>query len=387
MELNLKGLGKKDTLNLKTIEKERKKIIQSSDDGKINTKFHMNDLANSLHPDVQHVKVAEIIEESNDAKTFILVPDVNAGTKKLAYFRAGQYVTVKVKIDGCTYTRPYTISCSPKNVLDNIYTITVKKRPKGIVSSYFIDNVQIDDTFTISAPMGNFYYEPLRDARNIIALVGGSGITPFIAMAEAIVDGTLDCKLSILYGAKTESELLFKNKLNALAKKSDLIQVKFILSEEENPKYEPGFITKDMIEVYMQKENSFFVCGPLPMYEAMNDILKEFNLPNKYIRHDAFFGKIDLDENGTYNLTVITKKGEVNIPCKSRETLLVSMEKNGIEAPSKCHVGECGFCRSKLIAGRVKMLDDYVLSSDKDYEYIHPCVSFPESDIVLKLPF
>lgn len=387
MELDLKGLGTKDVQALKNMSKEREKVIRTSSTNPINVKFSVNEIAGSLHPTVQYVKVADIIEEGRDTKTFVLVPNIDAGTKKLAYFRPGQYITIRVEIEDGIYNRPYTISCSPKNAFDNIYTITIKRRPRGIVSNYFLDEVQIDDKFLISSPMGNFYYEPIRDAKNVIALAGGGGITPFVSMAEAIVDGILDFKMTILYGARTEEDFLFKKKLDELAKKSNLIHIEYILSEEENPNYETGFITKEMIEKYMVNENSFFVCGPLSMYEAMNDILKEFNIPNKYIRHDAFFGRVDLRGNDLYNLTVLTKGEEIHIPCRARETLLYAMEKGGIETVSRCHVGECGFCRSKLISGKVKMFDDDICIADNEFSYIHPCAAFPESDVVVELPY
>ncbi len=275
MELDLKGLGKKDMLLLKEIPQEREKVIRNSSSNAINTKFVANEIAESLHPTIQYVKVADIIEEGRDAKTFVFVPDIDAGTKKLATFRPGQYISVKVEIEEGIYRRPYTLSCSPKNAYDNIYTITIKRRPRGIVSNYFLDEVKMDDKFTISAPSGNFYYEPIRDAKHIIALAGGSGITPFISMAEAILDGILDCKLTILYGARTESDLLFHKKLEEMAEKSKYIQVEYILSEEENPNYQTGFITKKLIEKYMENETSFFVCGPLSLYDAMNEVLKE----------------------------------------------------------------------------------------------------------------
>lgn len=387
MELDLKGLGKKDRQAFKTINKEREKIIHNSSSNPINTKFIANDLAKVLHPNIQHIKIADIIEEGKDAKTFVLVPDIDAGTKKLAYFRPGQYISIKAEIEGGIYQRPYTISCSPKNVFDHFYTITIKRRPRGVVSNYFLDEVQIDDKFTISAPAGEFYYERLRDAKNIIALAGGSGITPFVSMAEAIADGTIDCKLTILYGARTEKDFLFQEKLNEISKKNNRVQIEYILSEEISPNYETGFINKEMIEKYMENETSFFVCGPLSMYEAMNEVLKEFHLPNKYIRHDAFFGRVELRGNDFYNLTILTRGKTINITCSARETLLSAMERNGILAPSKCHVGECGFCRSKLKSGKVKIFDDKIRMADKEFEYIHPCATFAESDVEIELPY
>lgn len=384
--MELKGLGKKDISAIKNLSKEREKIIHDSSSQSIRTDFIANELADRLHPFGQHVKVADIIEEGENAKTFVLVADPDAGTKKLAYFKPGQYISVEVPIEGGIYERPYTISCSPKHVLDNTYTITIKRRTHGIVSNYFLDKVQMDDKFWVSAPFGNFCYERIRDAKNVIALAGGSGITPFISMAEAIQDGILDFKLTILYGAKKESDLLFKERLDDLAKKNQLIQVKYILSEETLLDFETGFITKEIIDPYLENENSFFVCGPLGFYEAMNTVLKKYNLPNKYIRHEAFLGKVDIRGNDLYNLTVISQDREFHITCRARETLLSAIEKNGIVAPSRCHVGECGFCKSKLRSGKVKTMDEPLRMADKENGYVHPCAVFPESDIVIELP-
>lgn len=384
--MELKGLGKKDITAIKKISKERGKIIRDSSSQNIRTDFITNEIADYLHPFGQNVKVADIIEEGNDTKTFVLVADLDAGTKKLANFKPGQYISVEVFIDGGIYERPYTISCSPKQVLDNTYTITIKRRRNGIVSNYFLDKVQMDDKFWVSAPFGNFYYERLRDAKNVIALAGGSGITPFISMAEAIQDGILDFKLTILYGVREERDILFKERLDDLAKKNNYVQVQYILSEEKNSNYETGFITKEIIDPYLENENSFFVCGPLGFYEAMNTLLKEYNLPRKYIRHEAFLGKVDIHGNDVYNLTIITQDREFHMSCRARETLLSAIEKNGIVAPSRCHVGECGFCKSKLRSGKVKTMDEPLRMADKENSYVHPCAAFPESDIVIELP-
>lgn len=386
MELELKGIRKKDKEAIRFLNKERKKIINDSSSQPIETDFVGNALSNSFHPFLQQVKVADIIVENYNTKTFVLVPNKEAGTKRLAYFRPGQYISIEVPIGKGIYKRPYTISCSPKMALDNTYTITIKRRINGVVSNYFLDCVQIGETFLISAPNGEFYYEKLRDAKNVIALAGGSGITPFLSMAEAIRDGILDIKLTIFYGAKKEKDLVFRNRLDELAKKSNLIEVIYILSDEQINSTKTGFITKEIIDPYLQNETSFFVCGPLGFYESMNQVLKEYHLPNKYIRHDAFFGKIDLEENEIYHLKVITQNREFMISCSSRETLLCAMEKNGVVAPSKCHVGECGFCKSKLKSGKVKTFDENIRAADKENRYIHPCATFPESDVVIELP-
>ena len=384
--LNLNGLGKKDIEKFHELQKERTKIIKDSSSNNIDIDFSVNELANILHPKVQHVKVAKIIEENEETKTFVLEPNQETNTKHLAIFRAGQYISIEVPIGECIYKRPYTLSSSPKKVHENQYRITIKREPYGKVSNYFLDYVEIGDKFNISAPTGNFYYNPLRDAHHIIGIAGGRGITPFISMAEAIYDGTLDCELTILYGVKSKSDIIFRSRLEEITSKTNKVKLAYVMVVDDDSEFASSFIDKELIDKYLDTENSFFVCGPNSIYERMNEVLKGYNIPIKYVRYDAFLSEIEIYKEEEYNLKILTHNTEINVKCNGKETLLDSMEKNGVIAPSRCHVGECGFCRSKLISGKIKTFDDSIRAGDKNFNYIHPCSSYPESDVILKLP-
>lgn len=67
-----------------------------------------------------------------------------------------------------------------------------------------------------ATPSGDFCYEPVKDAEHVVALAGGSGITPFYSMAQAVADGTDNYALTIFYGARTAEDLIFKKELDAL---------------------------------------------------------------------------------------------------------------------------------------------------------------------------
>ena len=64
------------------------------------------------------------------------------------------------------------------------------------------------------------------------------------------------------------------------------------------------------------------------------------------------------------------------------------LERAGITAPSRCRSGECSWCRSKLVSGEVFVPEktDGRRRADIEFGYIHPCASFPMSDIVLDVP-
>jgi ferredoxin len=58
-----------------------------------------------------------------------------------------------------------------------------------------------------------------------------------------------------------------------------------------------------------------------------------------------------------------------------------SLMDGGVYIPSRCHDGSCGYCRSELVFGEVKVINDKRTSAEKKYNYIHPCSTYPLSDI------
>ena len=73
---------------------------------------------------------------------------------------------------------------------------------------------------------------------------------------------------------------------------------------------------------------------------------------------------------------------------KTSDSLLRTMEGAGLNPPSDCRSGRCGRCRSQRIAGEVYIPEsvDGRRQADKDFGYIHPCCSFPLSDVELDVP-
>ena len=257
----LKGLGVGAFLNE---TKVRKAHIDAGKAEMPQSIFNPNVIAAKLHPSYQMVKVKEIIDRE-DAKTYVLEPDVEKGTKELAYFRAGQYITIEQEFDSHYFCKPYTLSSAPKDALgpdNNTYELTIKRSPNGMVSNHILDTWTVGTGFACSGPLGHFYYQRLRDAKNIIALAGGSGITPFISMARAIADGTEDFNLTIIYGSKKADGILFKKELDeCIAKSNGKVKVIHVLSDDNAEGFEHGFITADLIKKYAPDDYTIYVCG------------------------------------------------------------------------------------------------------------------------------
>ena len=82
-----------------------------------------------------------------------------------------------------------------------------------------------------------------------------------------------------------------------------------------------------------------------------------------------------------YNLTLYINNEKHLVPCYNNKTIMQALMDGGVYIPSKCHNGSCGYCRSELVLGEVKIINDKRSSTDKKYNYIHPCSTYPLSDI------
>ena len=360
--------------------------------------FNANILAKKLHPSVQHVKIAKVVDHG-DAKSFTLVPNIEKGTTEMAYFRASQYVSVSLNIDGALVNKPYTIRSNPKDALgaDNTsYTLTIKLTNPSYASKHILTTWKEGDEVNISGPLGDFYYQNLRDAKHVIAIAGGSGITPFYSMAAAIADGIEDFDMTILYGSRTADGILLKDEIEAVAARSNgRVKVVHILSHEEKAGYEHGFITAELIKKYApDSDYSVFMCGPKAMYTFEEGEMAKLGLPKRRYRMEMSGDYLGAANNADFpaeakgkefKLTVDIRGEKQTIPCFGEESLLWAMERAGIKAPSHCRSGECGWCHSKLVSGDVYIPEDADgrRLADAKFGWIHPCVSFPKSDVEL----
>ncbi len=390
-------IGKFDMLKFKNMKKVREQAIQAAPAKEVDGDFPININEKKLHPDYCALIVDEIIDRgSANAKTYVF-RSKDGGA--LPYFRAGMYLNLKLPLDDSLVTRSYSLCSSPKKALEGKYAITVRANPGGFAADRLLNELKVGDEVVSSCPQGFFYYEDLRDAKTVIGLAGGSGITPFLSMAEAIADGTEDFNLTLLFGSRDEANILFREELDALAAKTDRFKVVHVLSEEEKEGCEHGFVTAELIQKYAPagEEYSVFLCGPEAMYRFIKPEIEKLGLPERLFRRKMIDvtktpweceGYLAEAKGKTFAVKVKQGPNEYDITASADEPVLVALERAGIKAPSRCRSGECGWCRSRLLEGKVFVPQENELRrwADVEYGYIHPCSSFAVTDLVLEVP-
>jgi len=362
----------------------------------------LENLCDRIHPENQLLQVTDIQELSKDTKLYRFVSA--RPNKALAPFRAGQYIGITVEINGVRTSRPFSLVSSPNQLA--YYELGVKRKEGGFVSIYLLDNLKIGDILEATEPLGNLYYNRVFHGKDLVFIAGGSGITPFISMLRDISEQNLKLNVWLIFGCLSEDDMLFKDELEDIQTRRSNVRVKYILSEP-GPSWDgaSGFITKDKIldEIKSIENKFFYIVGNRVMYSFIQEQMKELGVPRHRIIYESYgvpddvTGIIgwpkDTKASNTVKITLeFIKQGRKVIEiieAQCVEPLLNSLEREkdlGIKINNGCRSGACALCRTKLVSGKIFMLPEVTMREiDQEFGFIHPCVSYPLTDIIIDL--
>jgi ferredoxin-NADP reductase len=344
-----------------------------------------------LHPSRLALRITDIITETTSTKTFRLAPVAGI----LPPFQAGQYLALYLEIDGIRTSRPYSISSPPNQT--GYYDVTVRRVADGLVSNFLLDEAQVGMPLASSGPQGGFHFNPLIHMPNIVAIAGGSGITPFMSMIREIADRGLDRTVYLFYGNQTTTDIIFHKELERLSRRFS--RIKYFPVIESPPDGfigAQGYITADLIletcgDVW---DKTFFICGPKGLYDFCLPELESLGINRHRVRKEMYGTPVHIwkypgwppDIQGDASFKVSIHNGPT-FSAPAGQTLLVSLEKNGIVPPSLCRSGACSMCRMKVLAGKVfQPAGVAVRKSDRRHGYVHACVSYPLTDLEIMMP-
>ena len=356
----------------------------------------IRELADRLHPGDLKLRVSGIRDVSPTARTYRFEPV----SGHLPVFQSGQYASFRLKIGDSLLTRPYSISSAPYEARGNhpFFEITVRCNRPYFVPSWLFENVKIGDVLTGALPFGNFYYEPIRDTKNLVALAGGSGIAPFHSMAKEIAHGGLTgCRLTILYGSMKADDIPLHRELEEIEKACSRVKVVHVLSDDPSWTGEKGFLSKELLQKYSAPDSTYFFCGPLPMAQFVEKELTALGVPKRRFRCDVLNNPANVTalpgypaghEKKTYRITVHRGIQTDIIPASGGESVAVALERSAIPVDTHCRNGECGYCRGQLLSGEVFVspIGDGRRLMDREMGWFHPCASWPLSDLEIKIP-
>ncbi len=238
-------------------------------------------------------KVADIVQESCDVRSFILVPENGAAVPD---YVPGQYVSVTLEPKRSTpLVRSYSLSDTPR---PDRLRISVKREVHGVVSRRLHDDIGLGAQIAVRPPVGNFTLS--ADWRPIVLLSGGIGLTPMMSMLETLVSQKTSRQVLWAHATRDGSHHSFKDRVRALAENGQVNVVTWY----EHPKLgdvkgvdfdHAGLVTGDELAraAPWLADAHVYICGPKPFMRAMREALIYQNVPPSQL-HAEVFGPDDL---------------------------------------------------------------------------------------------
>ena len=285
---------------------------------------------------------------------------VDPGGGELPAFTPGAHIDVHLDGGG---VRQYSLSNDPHE--RHRYVIAVLKDEAGRGGSRSLhDSLHVQDTVTISRPRNNF--ELVDDARKVVLLAGGIGVTPLKAMAHTLERLGLDYELH--YCAKEPQNAAFNDELNALAAKG---RVRFHFDGGQPGRgLDIGALLHDPDDA-----THVYYCGPSGFMDACANATTHWPKGNVHFEHfkaPAGASGDDALPAGAFNVELASSGRRFAVG--PDESLVEALDRQGVVVQTSCTSGLCGTCKIGFLAGRVDH-HDYILSDEEHERYMTACVS------------
>ncbi|WP_299119812.1 ferredoxin--NADP reductase [uncultured Tenacibaculum sp.] len=336
--------------------------------------------------------IEKIIKETADAVSILFT--VPAELKEAYKFVAGQYITIKTKLNDQEVRRAYSICASPNT---NEIKVAVKAVEKGLFSTYATTKLKENTTLEVSEPEGKFILEPTGN-KNYIAFAAGSGITPVLSMIKVVLENEPTSTFTLVFGNKKADSTIFYDELNALAEKYPTqFNLHYVFSQEVKTNTKFGRIDKGHVNYFVKnvhKDISFdsaYLCGPEEMITTVSETLQDNGFDEENIHFELFTASSSPDEeipmqfpDGKSGITVLLDDEESTFTMDKTDTILAASLRNQLDAPYSCQGGVCSSCIAKVTEGKAVMTKNSILTDDELEEgLILTCVAHPATPKVV----
>ncbi|MDT3714514.1 NO-inducible flavohemoprotein [Pseudomonas soli] len=222
-------------------------------------------------------------QESREIVSFYFAP---VDGKPVLKAEPGQYIGLKLEIDGQEQRRNYSLSalCDGEQ-----YRISVKREAGGKVSNYLHDGLMVGDTLQLFPPSGDFTL--VASDKPLVLISGGVGITPTLAMLEAALE--TERPVHFIHCARNGAVHAFRDWIDGLAARHPQLKRFYCYAEEDGSQAADavGLLDQDLLAEWLPRERDIdaYFLGPKGFMAAIKRQLKGLGVPEGQSRYE-FFG-------------------------------------------------------------------------------------------------
>lgn len=336
--------------------------------------------------------------------TFTVPPEL---VDEYAYL-PGQYVALRVQLDGDEVRRSYSLCQPPMPAHEGGTTLSVgvKRDEGGLFSTWAQTELKPGFEIDVMSPQGTFTSGLAElDGAHVVGIAAGSGITPMMALARSLLTASDTTRFTLLYTNKATSDVMF---LEDLADLKDRYPTRIVLHhvlsrEQRTAPVLSGRIDEQRLRTILgslilpETVDEWFLCGPFALVDLCREVLADLGVPREHVRFELFTTGDEPAERGPRKVEVHagdkTVRIEINLdgvsstvesPVDAHESVLNAALRVRPDAPFACSGGVCGTCRARVLEGSVTMTENYALEPDElERGYVLTCQSHPTSDRIV----
>ena len=321
-------------------------------------------------------------------------------------FLPGQYLTLQAEIEGAEVRRPYSICSSPGG---GLLQVGIRQIEAGRFSQ-FARHLKPGDQLSVMPPQGRFTLKNPKPGQHLL-LAAGSGITPILPIAEALLADHPDCSVMLIWGNRQRSSIMLKEAVDGLKNRfMGRFSLLHILSREAGD--QPLFSGRlDAARLRQLSEAGLFdasqlaeawICGPAEMSADCLAWLGEQGMAQKDLHTEVFTpappsrqkGQIKgpasaqdraakpaaADSQPACTVRVILDGAEQEFPLPDGLSVIEAAREARISLPWSCANGMCATCRCRLTSGAGQMQQNFSLDeAELEAGFVLACQLIPQS--------
>ena len=342
---------------------------------KLTTPLHPDDYLSLINPlwSARELRgrIERVIPETDDAATLVIRP----GWGWRYEHTPGQYVGIGVQVGGKFQWRSYSVSSPPKRRRRTI-TITVRAMPEGKLSAHLVNGLEPGTIVRLAKPEGDFVMPDPPPAK-MLFLVGGSGVTPVMAMLRTLDRRGTMPDVVMHYSSTSPERMIFREELEALADKHDGLTFHQLHTDTD------GMLEMDALDDLCSdwRQRETWAGGPGPMLDAISEHWEGAGAEER-LHLERF--SLELGGEGGEGGTITFQTSGKTVDADGATTILEAGEQAGVGMPYGCRMGICHTCTLTLAAGRIKDLRN----GEEFYEpneQVQTCTTAACGDVVLNI--
>jgi ring-1,2-phenylacetyl-CoA epoxidase subunit PaaE len=295
--------------------------------------------------------------------------------------------------------RSYSI-CSGTG--EALLRVGIRRVPGGTFSGWVHAALQAGDRIEVMPPQGRFVFRPEPGARrHLLAIAGGSGITPILAIVRCLLAEEPGSRCTLIYGNRSGASTMFKDELEDLKNRhlTRLAMHTVFSREPVDAPLNSGRVDHDKLALFLRTLvdvkgiDAAYVCGPHAMNDEAEAALREAGLAPERIHVERFGVPGDSaaapaaaqeGDAPQAQITIVRDGLTRVVPFEARDGhLLQAAARAGMDVPYSCKSGVCGTCRARLQGGQVRMDRNFALEkADLAAGFILTCQAHPVTPAV-----